>query len=406
MVTRAQKKKREVDLSNDLMAQLKGALKLDEWFLAHSDKCTVRDELAWMGAKLYVPETLRSQILQQAHDSKEAGHFGEQQKNFWINPENINILFNATRIPPNISKIPETFPSPFDQLFDNVTRNVLNGFFIFISILGLVGNGMTIYLLAYCIKRNPFTIFILNLSIADFGVLTFLITAIIFVKVFTLSHRTYVSDIFFFLLLEFIFFTYSASQFLLTAISLDRCVAVLFPLWHRCHLPPYLPTLVCGFLWILCFLLSVVHFILYQTKSSGGSHFLYQLIVNGLLCTPLMVVSTVTLGIHMRSKSQRNQRKLLTTLLLALIFFLLFSLPMDVFYVIEYFGSSNPLLMTIGIGCAAVNSSVNPLFYFLVGRKKRGKDQPRASLKLALQRVFKDEQDNSEEPKTTEEDQL
>uniref|UniRef100_A0A670YTH3 G-protein coupled receptors family 1 profile domain-containing protein n=1 Tax=Pseudonaja textilis TaxID=8673 RepID=A0A670YTH3_PSETE len=307
----------------------------------------------------------------------------------------------------NLYGIPEIYLYPYEQLSNNLTRNLFNGFIVLICILGLVGNGRTIYLLAFSMKRNPFTTFILNLSIADFGVLTSLIMAAIFVAVLSLGQRTYIVKTFFSLFFElFFFFTYSASQFLLTAISLDRCVAVLFPLWHHCHLPPYLPTLVCGFLWILCFLLSVVHFILYQTKSSGGSHFLYQLIVNGLLCTPLMVVSTVTLGIHMRSKSQRNQRKLLTTLLLALIFFLLFSLPMDVFYVIEYFGSSNPLLMTIGIGCAAVNSSVNPLFYFLVGRKKRGKDQPRASLKLALQRVFKDEQDNSEEPKTTEEDQL
>ncbi|ETE57514.1 Mas-related G-protein coupled receptor member H [Ophiophagus hannah] len=303
--------------------------------------------------------------------------------------------------------IPEIYPYPYEQPSDNLTRNLLNGFIALICILGLVGNGKTIHLLAFSIKRNPFTTFILNLSIADFGVLASLIMAAIFVTVLSLGQRTYIVKTFFSLFFElFFFFTYSASQFLLTAISLDRCVAVLFPLWHRCHRHPNLSTLVCGFLWILCFLLSAVHFILYQTKSFGGSQFLYQLIVNGLLCTPLMVVSTVTLWIHVGSKLQRNQRKLLTTILLALLFFLLFSLPMNLFYVIEYFGSYNPLLMTIGIGCATVNSSINPLLYFLVGRKKRGKDHPRTSLKLALQRVFNDEQDNSEESKTAEEDQL
>ncbi|KAG8133985.1 hypothetical protein E2320_011739 [Naja naja] len=333
-----------------------------------------------------------------------------QEDHSWINrknnPENNNIFFNASRIPPNISKIPEIFSFPYDQLFDNVTENVLNGFFAFICILGLVGNGTTIYLLACCIKRNPFTTFILNLSIADCGVLASLITAIIFVAVFTRSHRTYAIDTFFFLLMEFFFFTYSASQFLLMAISLDRCVAVLFPLWHRCHRPPYLSTLVCSLIWILSFLLSAVHFILHQTRALESSPVLYQLIVNGLLCTPLMVVSTVTLLIHMRSKSQRNQRKLLTTIFLALLFFLLLSLPMNVFYVIHYFNSYNLLLMTIGIGCAILNSSINPLLYFLVGRKKRGKDQHRGSYKVALQRVFKDETGSSEEQETTTEDQL
>ncbi|XP_026548571.1 proto-oncogene Mas-like [Notechis scutatus] len=318
----------------------------------------------------------------------------------------VNLPFNTTGVSPNVSKIPEIFSSPFDQPFDNVTLNVLNGFFALICILGLVGNGRTIYLLAFSIKRNPFTTFILNLSIADFGVLTSLITAAIFVSVFTLSRRTYVSDIFFFLLFELYCFTYSASQFLLMAISLYRCVAVLFPLWHRCHRPPYLSTLVCSLIWILSFLLSAVHFILHQTRAFGSSPVLYQLIVNGLLCTPLMVVSTVTLLIHMRSKSQRNQRKLLITISLALLFFLLLSLPMNVFYVIEYFDTYNILIMTIGLGCATLNSSINPLLYYLVGRKKKGKDKHRASYKVALQRVFKDEKGSSEQQETMKEDQL
>ncbi|XP_060548325.1 proto-oncogene Mas-like [Pantherophis guttatus] len=322
------------------------------------------------------------------------------------NPEDINILFNTTGIAPNISKIPEFFSSPYDQLFDNLTRNLLSGFFALICLLGLVGNGTTIYLLAFSIKRNPFTTFILNLSIADFGVLTSLITATIFVSVFTLSQRTYIVDTFFFLLFEFFFFTYSASQFLLTAISLDRCVAVHFPIWHRCHRPPYFSTLVCGLIWILSFLLSAVHFILQQTRTFGSSPLLYQLIVNGLLCTPLMVVSTVTLMIQLRSKMQRNQRKLLTTIFLALLFFLLLSLPMNVFYIIEYFDTYNLLLMSIGIGCATLNSSINPLLYFLVGRKKRGKHQPRGSYKVALQRVFKDEKGSLENQKTKKEGHL
>ncbi|XP_058033925.1 proto-oncogene Mas-like isoform X1 [Ahaetulla prasina] len=306
----------------------------------------------------------------------------------------------------NITGIPEIYPYPYEQLSDNLTRNLINGFIALICILGLVGNGRTIYLLAFSIKRNPFTTFILNLSIADSGVLASLIMAAIFVMVLSLGQRTYLVKTFFFLFFELFSFTYSASQFLLTAISLDRCVAVFFPLWHRFHRPPYLSTLVCGLIWSLSFLLSAVHFILYLTKSFGSSRFLYQLIVNGLLCTPLMVVSTVTLWIHMRSKSQSNQRKLLTTIFLALLFFFLFSLPMDVFYVIEYFGSYNPVLMTVGIGCTALNSSINPLLYFLVGRKKRGKEQPRATLKVALQRIFKDEQGSMEDVKTTEEDQL
>ncbi|KAM3840825.1 proto-oncogene Mas-like [Vipera latastei] len=275
----------------------------------------------------------------------------------------------------------------------------LIGITLIICCFGFVGNGYIIWLLGFQMKRNCFTPFIFNLAIADFGFLASLIMAEIFVTV----SRNHVVQTFFFLFFEHFFFTYSASQFLLMAISLDRCVAVLFLLWHCCHCPPYQPSLVCGLIWILSFLLSVVHFIFYQTRSSGSSPLFYQLIVNGFLSTPLMVVSTVTLWIHMRSKLQHNQRKLLTVILLALLCFLLFSLPMKVFYVLEYLDPPHYILMTIGIGCAALNSSINLLLYFSVGRKKMGKEQPRTTLMAALQRVFKDEQDSSEEQHTMEE---
>ncbi|XP_070604766.1 mas-related G-protein coupled receptor member H-like [Erythrolamprus reginae] len=316
-----------------------------------------------------------------------------------------NISYNNTKIgetAPNMLKI-SGISSLYDQEFDILTQSLLSGLFAIICILGLVGNGMTIYLLTYCIKRNSFTTFILNLSIADFGVLASYIMALIFATVLFLGKRNNIVETFFLLCFELLVFTYSASQFLLTAISLDRCVAVLFPLCHRCHRPSYLPALVSGLIWTLTFLLSAVHFILLQTGAFGISPLLYQLIVNDLFCTPLMVVSTVTLLIHARFKLQLAQRKLLTVILLALLCFLFFSLPMNVFYAIQYFGTYNIVLLTIGTGCATLNSSINPLLYFFVGRGTRGKDQPRATMKLALQRVFKDEQEISEEQQTTEE---
>ncbi|XP_039179466.1 proto-oncogene Mas-like [Crotalus tigris] len=303
----------------------------------------------------------------------------------------------------NTSKISEM---SFPDNPNNLTRNLINGFIVLICILALVGNGRTIYLLAFSIKRNYFTTYILNLSIADFGDLSSLIMAAIFVGVSTLHKLIYVVQFFFFFFFELFSFTYSATQFPLMAISLDRCVAVLFPLWHCCHHVPYFSTLVCGLIWILSFLLSVVHFILHQTRSSGSSSLLYQLIVNGLFCTPLMVLSTVTLWIHMRSKSQHNQRKFLTTILLALLFFLLFSLPMYASYVIYYFSFPHPVLLTTGIGNATLKSSINPLLYFFVGRKQRGKSQPRTSLKVVPQILFKDEQQGSLEEQQVAKEEL
>ncbi|XP_062987431.1 mas-related G-protein coupled receptor member H-like [Elgaria multicarinata webbii] len=293
-----------------------------------------------------------------------------------------------------------------EQHLDNLSKHLINSFIVMICLLGLVGNGRVIWLLGFRIKRNPFTTYILNLSIADFGVLISLLATSTFVIVVNLYNRNYVLSVFFLLFLELFFFMYSTGQFLLAAISIDRCVAVLFPLWHRCHRPPRLSTIVCSLIWILSFLLSGIHFTLQMTGSFGNAPLWFQLIVNALLCMPLMLISTLTLFIHVCCKSkQRQQGMLVMAILLALLFFLLFAFPMNAFYVIHSFYAPHHSLMVTGFACASLNSSINPLIYFFVGRRQK-KGKPRVSLKVALQRVFKDEQNSMEDEKDSTETPL
>ncbi|XP_033012040.1 mas-related G-protein coupled receptor member H-like [Lacerta agilis] len=272
-----------------------------------------------------------------------------------------------------------------------LTQSIANSAYIIICIFGFLGNGMVIRLLGFHIKRNPFTTYILNLSIADFGVLAALLTIIL--PVVTLYEKSHIAVLIRKVLYELFFFTYSAGQFLLTAISIDRSVAVLFPLWHRCHRPPRLSTIICALIWTLSFLLSGIHLTLLLTQSFPNSSLVYQLIVNALICTPLMVTSTLILALKVCCKSQQKQRgKLLTTILLALLFFLIFAFPLNAIYTAIYFNENNMILMEVGFVCASLNSSVNPLIYFLIGRRQK-KGQSRVSMKAALQRIFKDEED-------------
>ncbi|XP_066479330.1 proto-oncogene Mas-like [Tiliqua scincoides] len=275
----------------------------------------------------------------------------------------------------------------------------MSSFVLLISLFGLVGNGAVIWLLGVRMKRNPFTTYILNLSIADFGVL-FSVNAAIFGDPENFNNGSH-APLYFALVFELFFFTFSTGQFLLVAISMDRCAVILFPLWHRCHRPPHLSTLVCSLIWILSFLLSGIHFTLFLTQSLGDSLFLYQLIVNALLCTPLMVLSTLTLFIKVCCKSAskssfQHRGKLVTVILLTLLFFLLLAFPLNTIYAITYFSSVlHRDLMASSLICACLNSSVNPLIYFLVGgRQKKG--QQRLSMKVVLQRVFKDDEERLE----------
>lgn len=46
-----------------LTCHLKEALQKDEWFKAHHNEMTMREDLAQKGDKLYVPATLRTHVL-------------------------------------------------------------------------------------------------------------------------------------------------------------------------------------------------------------------------------------------------------------------------------------------------------------------------------------------------------
>ncbi|KAK9395713.1 hypothetical protein NXF25_019074 [Crotalus adamanteus] len=59
-----------------MVRTLQGALLSDPWLMSHPHILTMRDGLAWKGEKVYVPQSLRVEVLRRGHDVKSAGHFG------------------------------------------------------------------------------------------------------------------------------------------------------------------------------------------------------------------------------------------------------------------------------------------------------------------------------------------
>ncbi|XP_028594324.2 proto-oncogene Mas-like [Podarcis muralis] len=270
---------------------------------------------------------------------------------------------------------------------------------IVISIFGLMGNGTVIWFLGFCMKRNPFTTFILHLAVADLGALMSLSSLSIMTILNLFSFLPLYSNlliVFNYLLL----FMYNTGQYLLTAISMDRCVSAVFPLWHRCHRPPHFSTLVCATIWIISFLLTVISMILFIFTLTMDPLF-YLFLMNAILCLPLMTVSTLVLFLKVYFRSQlRNKGKALTAILLALLFFLFLAFPLTCIVLICFF---TPVIdyklqfvaISVGFLCSCLNSSINPLIYFLIGRNKRARS--RESMKVILQRLFKEEENCREE---------
>ncbi|XP_048364533.1 proto-oncogene Mas-like [Sphaerodactylus townsendi] len=266
------------------------------------------------------------------------------------------------------------------KIYEYVEQRIFFIFVVLVSVVGFLGNGFVIWLLGFRMKRNSFTIYILNLAVADVGVLISMATFFAVGR----SSTTSICE-------ELVIFTYSTGQFLLTVISIDRCVCVLFPFWHQVHRPAHLSSVVCAAIWLCSFLLNATHFLLLLTRNLKNNLMYFQFFVNALLCVPFMTISALTLWVKMFLKPQQRRRgKLLMAIFITLLFFLIFAFPLNAIYLLSTLTQKTiPTYMRYGLLCASLNSSVNPLIYFLVGRKK--KKQHRGSMKAILQRLFEEE---------------
>ncbi|NXE57329.1 MRGRD protein, partial [Casuarius casuarius] len=97
-----------------------------------------------------------------------------------------------------------------------------------ISLCGLVGNGMVVWFLGFQMKKSPFTVYILNLAITDFSLLLFLLVILSPYIIIEISCSPLYNYIFpKYLLMDLILLWYFTSMYLLTAMSMERCLSVL-----------------------------------------------------------------------------------------------------------------------------------------------------------------------------------
>ncbi|XP_065260539.1 mas-related G-protein coupled receptor member H-like [Emys orbicularis] len=271
---------------------------------------------------------------------------------------------------------------------------------LLICLFGLLGNWIVLWFLSFHIKRNPFTIYILNLAVSD---TFFLLCSTAYFIVCVVEYSFCVNDVFIYLLLLFqmpALLTYSTSLYLLTAISTERCLSVLYPIWHRCCRPRHLSAIVCALLWALSMLFSCPVGVFCIVLS--GEHCVISLLpmcfLNVLIFTPIMVLSSLTLFIKVQHSSQQRQPgKLYAVILLTVLFFLLFTVPQSVQIFLFYHNilDSSEIFHML----TSASSSINPFIYFLVG--SYGKRRFCGSIKVALQRVFEEKTDSREDGETT-----
>ncbi|KAM9147718.1 proto-oncogene Mas-like isoform 2-T2 [Pangshura tecta] len=300
---------------------------------------------------------------------------------------------------------PDYTDNETDCLIHSFIDMILDGVTVLISLFGLVGNGVVLWLLSFFIKRNPFTIYILNLAVAD---LSFLLCLLVYLILYTVESLLCFYEFghfkrFFHLLL---LFAHNASLYFLTSISVERCLSVFYPIWCRCHRPKHLSALVCALLWAFsCLVTGLMSYFCFfdGTERCRMSH-IAMYVLDFLIFAPIMVLSNLILLIKVRHSSQQRQPgRLYIVILVTVLFFLVFAVPFSIWRFGLYFNYFN-IPIEICNALASVNSSINPLIYFLVGSYRKWRF--RGSVKVALQRVFEEHADSREDREATRTDTI
>ncbi|XP_054683265.1 mas-related G-protein coupled receptor member H-like isoform X1 [Grus americana] len=274
-----------------------------------------------------------------------------------------------------------------------VTDLATDGVTLLVCLCGLVGNGAVLWLLGFRIRRNPITVYILNLAVADFTFLLFMVTSALLYMMQNIC-STVVSLMYLRSLFLLSLFSYNMGLYLLTAISIERCVSILCPLWYHCRRPQCLSALVCALLWALSIavIAAVTSLCLLHEHEHCQMALISMYVLNFLIFAPLMVISSTILFIKVQCGSQQHQpKRLYIAVFLTVLFFLLLALPLSIWNFLQQFNYTNvPSQIVFLLAC--INSSINPFIYFLVGSCWRHCSL--VSLQVALQRVFEGPEDN------------
>ncbi|KAM4779429.1 mas-related G-protein coupled receptor member A8-like [Cyanocitta cristata] len=276
----------------------------------------------------------------------------------------------------------------------DVTNVATGAVTLLICLCGLAGNGAVLWLLGFHIPRSPITIYILNLAFADFAFLLFAVPFAVLYLLEDVSCSMIMPLTYWKLLFPMSEMAYILGLYLLTAISIERCRSILCPLCCRCHRPQCLSVVVCALLWALS--TSIMATVISVCQSHKPEHCwvartcMYAL---NSLFVPAMVISSIILFIKVKFGSQKRQQKRLDIVVsLTVLVFALLALPPTLWNFLRKLGYSIMSSEVVFL-LTCIHSTIKPFIYSLAGRC--WKPCSVGSLRLSLQRVFEETEENT-----------
>ncbi|XP_008147271.3 mas-related G-protein coupled receptor member X2-like [Eptesicus fuscus] len=266
-----------------------------------------------------------------------------------------------------------------------------------VALVGLAGNAVVLWLLGFRMRRNAFSIYILNLAGADF---VFLCCQIIYSLQTFISHFHSRCIFIPYIFITVSIFSYISGLSFLSAISTERCLSVLWPFWYRSRRPRHLSTTMCGLLWALSLLLSILEgnycgFLVRKRDQTWCQAFDFTIIAWLILLFVLLSGSSLALLTRLCGSHRVPLTRLYVVILLTVLVVLVCGLPFGFKWFLCYWTQTlcsktfSYFLRRTWVILSSLNSSANPIIYFFVG-SFRQQGQLRQTLRLVLQRALED----------------
>ncbi|XP_069803228.1 chemerin-like receptor 1 [Dendropsophus ebraccatus] len=315
----------------------------------------------------------------------------------------------------------------YDDFEDDATSH-LNYFTLVVYslafLLGTTGNGLVIWITIFKMKKTVNVIWFLNLSIADFTFTLFLPLSIVYLA----NDLNWVFGTFMCKLNSTIaFINLFASVFLLTVISIDRCVSVIFPVWSQNHRTPRLALFVVTAVWILAIILSLPFFVFrdvleyddgthvcYNNYALGDSNpdigksrhkgtIVYRFIFGFIIPFTIIVMCYSVIVFRIRRNHMTTSTKPFTVIIAVIVSFFICWVPYHIFsflelHVLSQYDDYLSHVLRVGIplssSLAFMNSCVNPFLYVFIGRDFKEKFSQ--SMHSIFERAFNEDSVNRE----------
>ncbi|XP_066541427.1 chemerin-like receptor 1 [Hoplias malabaricus] len=283
----------------------------------------------------------------------------------------------------NSTPVTETYLSKNGTRNNDTGMDPLNKFYlvssVIIIVLGLTGNGLVIWIAGFKVRKSVISIWFLSLAVSDF----LYCSTLPFFVYYMITETWIFGQFMCYLICLNISLNLYCSIFLLTIISVDRCVIVMFPVWAQNQRTVKRASMVVVVVWFISAIFNVPALVIPHSENrmittdqckiytDSAAIPIYEFIFGFLI--PFLIIITCCFIIIRKLKTMQmvSSKKPFRIMIALSATFLICWLPYHIVTLIYISIKQNQILKIMdvfGFILVNANSCLNPFLYAFMGK--------------------------------------